>query len=155
MGSQTTKARPAKAATRYEDDTFTWVSEQIALLRAGRRDLIDVENIAEELSDLGNELRFRLESAIAVLSLHILKWDHQKARRSRSWQITVREQRKRIALLLKRNPGLKGVLSEAIEVGYDQGRDRAIAETKMKDEAIPETCPYTFDEMMTRVIEIE
>ena len=155
MPNQATKPKPAKLATRYQDDAYTWVLEQIALLKTGHRDQIDVDNIVEELSDLGNELRFRLESAIAVLAMHLLQWDHQKGSRSRSWQITVREQRKRIVLLLKRNPGLKGVLTEAVEVGYDQGRDRALVETKLKEEAFPESCPYTFEEMMTRAIEIE
>jgi len=155
MPSQATKSRPVTAPTRYLDDTYTWVLEQIALLKAGRRDQIDAENIAEELSDLGNELRSALESAIMVLTMHLLKWDHQKQRRSRSWQLTVRVQRKRIALLLKRNPGLKGVLTEAVEVGYDRGRDQALIEAKLTDKDLPETCPYTFDEMMTRVIEIE
>ena len=155
MGSQTIKARPAKPATRYEDDLFTWVWEQVALLRSGRLTEVDGVNVAEELSDVGNELYFRLESSFAVLTQHLLNWDHQPQRRSRSWQISVREQRRRIARLLKKSPGLKSELNEAIEAGYEDGRGRAILETKMKDEAFPEKCPYTFEEMMTSVIEIE
>ena len=69
MGGQTTKARPGKAATRYEDDLFTWVWEQVALLRAGRLSEVDAINVAEELSDVGNEQLDKLESAIAVLCL--------------------------------------------------------------------------------------
>ena len=155
MGGQTTKTRPEAQATRYEDDVYNWVIEQIALLRAGRHDRIDADHIAEELSDVGNELRSALESAIAILTSHLLKWDHQKPRRSRSWQLTVRVQRKHINLLLKRNPGLKGVLTEALEVGYDRGRDQALIETKLAESSLPEACPYTFDDMMARVIEIE
>jgi hypothetical protein len=155
MGGQTAKARSAKPATRYEDDLFTWVWEQVALLRAGRLTEVDGVNVAEELSDVGNELYFRLESSFAVLTQHLLKWDHQPKRRTRSWQISIREQRRRITRLLKKSPGLKSELNEAIESGYEDGRERAILETKMADEAFPETCPYTFDDMMTRVIETE
>ena len=35
MASQTTKARPVKPGTRYKDDVFTWIWEQVALLRGG------------------------------------------------------------------------------------------------------------------------
>ena len=148
MPSQTTKSRPTKAPTRYSDDTYSWVLEQIALLKAGRRDQIDAENIAEELSDLGNEFRSRLESAIAVLCCHLLNWDHQPERRSRSWSLTVTEQRSRIELLLKRSPGLKGVLGEAIRVGFASGRRFALSETDLPAKLLPKTCPYTFADMM-------
>ena len=149
MSSQTTKSRPVKAPTRYSEDTYSWVLEQIALLKAGHRDQIDAENIAEELSDLGNELRFRLESAIAVLCCHLLKWEHQPERRSRSWSLTVAEQRSRIELLLKRNPGLKGTLDEATRVGFASGRRFVLSETDLSAKQLPKDCPYTFAEMMT------
>ena len=44
---------PQPPATRHDDDLYTWVREQIALLRAGRLSDIDALNIAEELSDVG------------------------------------------------------------------------------------------------------
>ena len=141
---------PSGTGARYEDDLYTWVGEQIALLKAGKSAEVDALNIAEELSDAGNELRDKLESAIAVLSQHVLKWDYQPARRSRSWVLSVREQRRRIDRLLKRNPGLKPVLAEAITEGYADGRDRALDETGLQDGALPGACPYSFDDLMTR-----
>ena len=143
---------PHQSAARYEDDLYGWVQQQVSLLRAKLVTDIDASNIAEELSDVGNELREKLESAIAVLTLHLLKWDHQTDLRSRSWALSVREQRRRIERLLRRNPGLKSVLDEAIVEGYADGRDRALLETGLDDDALPEACPYTFAEMMTRPI---
>ena len=55
---------PAKKRTRYEDDLYSWVLEQVALLRAGRLGEIDAENIAEELSDVGSEQYDKLESSV-------------------------------------------------------------------------------------------
>lgn len=155
MGGQTTKTRPEKPATRYEDDLYTWVEEQCALLRAGRLSEVDALNVAEELSDLAKAQYDKLESAFAVLIQHLLKWDHQPSRRSRSWQMTMREQRRRILRVLKDSPGLKSRLGEAMADGYADGRDRALGETKLKESVFPEACPYTFDDMMARVIEIE
>ena len=61
----------------------------------------------------------------------------------------MREQRRRIGRLLKRNPGLKSVLAEAIAEGYADGRDRALDETGLPDGALPNVCPYSFEQLMT------
>lgn len=150
-GTAKTIDRPA---TRHEDDLYSWSREQVALLRRGQVEAIDADNIAEELADVGNEQLDKLESAIAVLTMHLLKWDHQPERRSRSWTATIREQRRRITRVLKRNPGLKSLLSEAIGEGYADGRDRALAETSIDDDVLPDACPYSFDDMMTREIKL-
>ena len=62
------------------------------------------------------------------------------------------EQRRRILRVLKKNPGLKPRLSEAISEGFADGRDRALDEAGLPDTAIPAVCPYNFDELMTREI---
>jgi hypothetical protein len=151
------KDRPATGTprTRYEDDLYTWVQEQVALLRAGRLSEVDAANVAEELSDGGKEQLFRLESAIAVLTLHLLKWDFQPDKRSRSWEATIREQRRRIDKLLRKNPGMKSELREAVADSYLDGRDRAAAETDLPFDAFPAACPYSFEEMMSRAIVYE
>lgn len=143
------------ARTRYEDDLYSWVQEQVELLRAGRLGEVDAINIAEELADVGNEQFDKLESAFAVVTQHLLKWDHQPERRSRSWAATVREQRRRIDRVIRKNPGLKPHIAEALREGYADGRDRAIAETEMADETFPVACPYSFEEIMSRDITFE
>lgn len=156
MARQVVKQPPGTPArTRYEDDLYSWVQEQVELLRAGRLGEIDANNIAEELSDVGNEQFDKLESAFAVLTQHLLKWDHQPERRSRGWAATIREQRRRIERVLRKNPGLKPHLAEAMTEGYADGRDRAIAETELPDETFPLECPYSFDEIVSRGIAFE
>jgi hypothetical protein len=139
--------------TRYEDDLYTWVQEQVALLRAGKFDEIDASNIAEELGDVAKAEFRSLVSAIALVVPHLLKWDYQPGRRSRSWELSVREHRDQILDTLADNPGLKSRLRDALARGYKYGRLGAMKETKFADDAIPDVCPYTFDEMMTREIE--
>jgi hypothetical protein len=155
------KDKPKKAGAeattraRYQDDLYTWVFEQVALLKAGRVDEIDAANIAEELADVGNEQYDKLESALAVLLMHLLKWDHQPQLRSKSWALTVREQRRRIGRVLKKNPGLKPHVAEAVADGYLDGRDRAAIETGIDDQAFPAACPYSWDDIITRPIEVD
>ena len=151
------KDRPTTAPprTRYEDDLYTWVQEQVALLRAGKLTEVDALNVAEELSDVGKSEIKGLRSSIAVLTLHLLKWDHQPKRRSLSWVATVNEQRRQIRLALEESPGMKSKLEAAVEHGYGSGRDKAVAETGLDYDTFPEVCPYSFEEMMTRLVVYE
>ena len=66
-----------------EADLYSWALRQAELLRAGRLADIDPAAIAEEIDDVGEEQYLRLESALRVLMLHLLKWDHQPDQRSR------------------------------------------------------------------------
>ena len=153
MGRAAAKNSPkVPASARYEDDLYAWVQAQVELLRSGQLSEVDAENVAEELSDVGNEQLDKLDSAITVLTQHLLKWDHQPTRRSRSWALSVEEQRRRIRKLLKRNPALKSKLSEALVDGYADGRGRALSETNLPADALPVVCPYNFDDLMNRDI---
>jgi Domain of unknown function DUF29 len=137
---------------RYEDDLYTWSTEQAALLRAGRVSEVDARNIAEELDDVGNEQYDKLESALRVILLHLLKWDHQPAHRSRSWRLTIWVQRKHVHKVLRKNPGLKPLVGEAIADAYDVARIEAAGETDLDEDTFPLTCPYSYDEIMERPI---
>ena len=53
--------------TLYEDDVIAWSEQQAALLRSGRWDLLDIDNIAEEIEDVGKSEKRELQSRHAVL----------------------------------------------------------------------------------------
>lgn len=156
MARQGTKqSTPLPPATRYEDDLYTWVQEQVALLRAGRLSEVDAANVAEELSDVGKSEFHKLQSAMTVLVQHLLKWDHQPERRSRSWMSTIDIQRSHIRDVLADNPGLKSRIGQAEMRAYRDGRQLAGGETDVDYDAFPETCPYDFETMLTRPIVYE
>ncbi len=120
------------------------------MLRGGRVAEADLENIAEELTDLGREEFHKLVSAYGVLLLHMLKWDFQPERRTRSWAISVATQRNRVADVLGDNPGLKSRVNEALERAFRDARLEAASETGLKPAIFPPDLPYTLDDMMTR-----
>jgi hypothetical protein len=140
------------AAAAYERDVYTWSMEQAALLRAGRIAEADALNIAEELDDVGNELYSKLESALRLVLLHLLKWDHQPERRSRSWWATIRVQRNHVVRLLEDNLGLKSRREQAVVRGYDDARTQASAQTHLSLKTFPPTCPYSWKQIMERPI---
>jgi len=141
------------AVTHYCDDLYGWVEQQVALLRAGRFTEIDAGNIAEELSDVGGEQYDKLESALRVVMLHLLKWDYRPSHRSRSWVLSIREQRRQIERVLRKNPSLKPRIREAMVEGYEDARDDAIRETELAAAVFPPECPYDWTAITTGVVE--
>lgn len=136
----------------YDGDFAAWSFHQAMLLRSGQLHLLDRAWIAEELESLGHEQFDKLESALRVVLMHILKWDYQPERRTRSWTISIRTQRKQILKQLHRNPSLISRQNEAVAEAYDDARFQASGETDLALKIFPVTCPYDWETIMTRMI---
>jgi uncharacterized protein DUF29 len=134
----------------YERDFYTWSQEQARLLRAGRYEAIDRDNVAEEIESLGREQFNKLESALRVLLLHFLKWDHQPSLRSRSWVLSIAAQRVEIEDIVGDNPGLKPRIEEAVTRAYRKARIAAARETDLDMDLFPARCPYGWDDIVKR-----
>lgn len=133
--------------TSYQHDFYAWAKEQSALIRAGKLSEIDWAHIAEEIEDMGKSEKRAMESRLEVLLMHLLKWQFQPSHRSRSWQLTIKDQRRRLGKLLQDNPSLKAVLSESIEEVYPSALIAAANETGLDDRGFPASCLYTLTEL--------
>lgn len=134
----------------YDADYVGWLEAQVALLRAGRLDALDVAMIAEELEDVGKSEARALRSALTLVIMHMLKWDHQPERRTRSWVLTIRQQRSAVEEALEESPSLRPRLAAAITRAYPNAVLSAADETGFAPSAFPRVCPYTSDEILTR-----
>lgn len=134
-------------AATHENDFYAWTQEQAHLLKTGKLHRIDWQYIAEELEDMGRAEKRQLESRLEVLIMHLLKWQFQPNLRSRSWQLTIKEQRLRLEKLLQKNPSMQPSLTEAIEDVYPLATLTAERETGLS--LFPETCPYTLTEILS------
>jgi hypothetical protein len=134
----------------YEEDFYSWTVEQSRLLRAGELSAIDAANIAEEIESMGRSDRRELKSRLVVLLMHLLKWRHQPGSRSRSWSATIDEQRLQIEGILGESPSLRPNVAAMLVEAHAIARARAIAETGLADEAFPEACPFTAEEVLLR-----
>ncbi|WP_118985631.1 DUF29 domain-containing protein [Photorhabdus sp. CRCIA-P01] len=134
--------------TRYDSDFYGWTQEQAGLLRSGNLNQLDRENLSEEIESMGNSQRNELESRLEVLFLHLLKWQFQSERQGRSWKLTIEEQRRKISRRLKKNPSLKSELSEISSDAYGDAIIAAERETNIRRSVFPETCPWTFEQIM-------
>ena len=137
-------------ASAADQDFLLWTADQGRLLRTGRVAGLDRARLAEEIEDLGRAEYNALESDLTIVLQHILKWDYQRGRLSRSWELTIREHRRRIERRLKASLSLAPRIDAAMAEAYRDGRDRALAETGLPDLAIDERCPYAFQDVMTR-----
>ncbi|MBF0606587.1 MAG: DUF29 domain-containing protein, partial [Magnetococcales bacterium] len=109
---------------------------------------IDLENIIEELEDMGRNNKRELLSRLGVLIMHLLKWQYQPNRRSESWSTTIHNQRTDIGLLLADSPSLKHNIEIAIANGFITAKLGFEDETGINAKKLPETCPYTFEQLM-------
>ena len=106
----------------YEQDLYTWAERQAESIRQDRFEALDLENIAEEIADLGRSLSASLESAYRPICLHQLKRMVQPERAGRSWTVTIGCERLRAARLLRRNPGLKPHREALLASAYNDAR---------------------------------
>jgi len=83
-----------------------------------------------------------------------LKWDYQPERRSRLWAISIRQQRLEIDDVSADNPGLKSRIAEAIGRAYRKARLEAAKETTLDEETFPATCPYSWDDIVSRDVSL-
>jgi hypothetical protein len=134
--------------TQYETDIVAWANEQARLIRAGDFDKLDLMHIAEEIEDVGKSEQRELSSRMAVLLMHLLKWQFQADRQSSSWSRTILEQRKRVLLALKDTPSLINNLDDAdwISATWADAVVQAIKETSMG--SFPDACPWLMTDVL-------
>lgn len=129
----------------YETDFYAWTQQQIELLKEQAWHSLDVQNLIEELADLGRRERQEFRNRLGVLLGHLLKWQFQPQQRGNSWLATIREQRDQLAILLVENPSLKPYLPEALAIAYKSGLNLAVRETGLPYETFPAECPYPLE----------
>jgi len=136
------------AARLYDTDFYGWIQQQAATLRSGNLAGLDVENLIEEIESMGRSEKRELRSRLAVLFVHLLKWQYQPERRGASWVSTIKVQRFEIKAHIDDNPSLQPALSEIIDKAWQSALITAEHETGLRKSAFPTTCPWTFDQAM-------
>jgi hypothetical protein len=132
----------------YERDFCLWVEEQVQLLRAGKLERLDVVNLVEEIEDLGIGERKSVQSNLVVVLKHLLKYQYQPRRRSRSWLSTIAEHRRRLRTDLATSPSLRQYARAQFEECYRDGRRQALIETGLAPDALPSAPPYTLEQAL-------
>ncbi len=134
----------------YNTDYAHWAETMAEILDKRDFEHLDIENLVEEIKDLSKRERDRLLSSIRLIIHHLLKWDYQPNKRSRSWEITIKRERNNIDFYLEDSPSLRKYLSEdwIIKIYRNACLD-AMKETGLD---FPESCPYSILEILEREV---
>jgi hypothetical protein len=137
----------------YVQDYSQWAETMADLLLSGNFTQLDIENLVEEVRDLSKRERDRLLSSLRLILHHLLKWDYQSHKRSRSWQNTIGRERDNIELYLEDSPSLVRYLdNESLKRIYRLARADTMRETRLD---LPKICPYSIETVLNRPINIE
>lgn len=136
----------------YERDFLAWTEDQAEALRRRSVNELDWENLLEEVESMGRQERNEMRSHLIVLLLHLLKWGLQPQRRSRSWMLTILEQRREAERQLEENPSLRPDLNDIVADAYKIARLRAARETRLSLKRFPEESPFTWERAMTEPV---
>ncbi|MBF0609244.1 MAG: DUF29 domain-containing protein [Candidatus Magnetobacterium sp. LHC-1] len=136
------------ASSLYEMDFYQWAFHNAVLLRQGRLTEIDLENIAEELESMGRSDKREIANRLAVLIMHLLKWQYQPKRRCESWRTTIGNQVIAIKHLLEDSPSLNHNIDTVVAKEFITAKRMFEKETGISAKALPETCLYTFEQLM-------
>ncbi|TRT82494.1 MAG: DUF29 domain-containing protein [Microcystis aeruginosa Ma_OC_H_19870700_S124] len=121
--------------TLYEIDDSLWLEETIELLNAKKFDALDLENLIEELEDLGNEKKFRVASFLQQIIRHCLLLQFWT---SESFQYQ-----------LKRY--LTTNLRKYLEQEFEQIYFESVRYVRQKTDNkvnFPDICPYSLEELL-------
>ncbi len=131
----------------YDVDFFEWTQRTADLLRRGRFREMDSEHAAEEIEDLGKRDFREVSSRLQVLLIHLLKWQLQRRKRSRSWRASIGTQRAEIEGVLEQSPSLRPRARREVDRIYPRVIERAMLETGLPPESFPANCPFSAEEI--------
>ncbi|MBV8270307.1 MAG: DUF29 domain-containing protein [Planctomycetaceae bacterium] len=137
----------ASLSELYETDETAWLDRHVELIAAGRHSEIDWEDLREFLESMANRDRRRVTHRLTLLIEHILKWDYQPTKRTRSWARTIVAQQ--ISLADDVSAGsLRRHAVEVPPVAYRKAVALASVATGMPAETFPTASPWSLDALL-------
>jgi hypothetical protein len=134
----------------YEVDDSLWLEETIALLKERKFDALDLENLIEELEDLGSEKKFRAASFLQQIIRHFLLlqfWAKEREYNRGHWKAEVVNFKNQLKRYLTTN------LRKYLEKEFDNIYEDAVNYVRQKTENevnLPDICPYTLENLLDR-----
>ncbi|WP_413174604.1 DUF29 domain-containing protein [Anabaena azotica] len=132
----------------YGIDDYEWLLANIELLKQRRFDDLDLENLIEELQDLGNEKKNAVKSLLEQVIRHLLLlqyWTEEIEINGHHWQSEILGFRYQLEDRLTSN--LRVFLNQEIDHIYQRALKYVCVKTKFQVD-FPEECPYTVEQLL-------
>jgi Domain of unknown function DUF29 len=134
--------------TLYEVDDSLWLEETIALLKDKKFEQLDLDNLIEELEDLGSEKKHRVASSLEQVMIHALLlqfWQAERYYNSDHWKSEILAFPSQLECYLTTN--LRNFLEQEFSQIYRSAVRYARRKTKNRI-TFPDTCPYTLENLL-------
>ncbi len=138
----------AHASVQYDQDFNLWIKQTVDLLKSQRFDELDIENLIDELESMSKRDQREILSRLTVLLIHRLKRKYQPDRQTRSWDITIWNNRQEIEQIVEDSPSLRSYPAAVLDKAYTAARRGAVKETGLPLSTFPERCPFTIEQTL-------
>jgi hypothetical protein len=135
----------------YDVDYQLWLDRTLAQLRSRDFNSIDLENLIEEIEDLGKSDKRAISSYLMRLCEHLLKiayWDGERENCFRGWDVEVANFRWQIQAVLKDSPSLKNYLNDDFALEYSNGRKLFLKASGLDATLVPEQPCFTLEQAL-------
>ncbi len=153
-----------RAQRLYFEDVWSWSREQAEALRRRDWDALDLENVIEEIEDVGNRHSDAWTSLCRHVLSHLQKIEHSGSEENyRHWSGEIEAWRDDMFGVLASNPGMKHRLPEMLAKAWKLGRKDAVRELvkqgrpdglaaekslrRQWQSRLPEGCPYHLEDV--------
>jgi len=132
----------------YEIDDDRWLEETVKLLKNKQFQALDLENLIEELEDLGREKKNAVASLLEQVIRHLLLlqyWTSESEYNAVHWQEEIYNFR--IQLKRRLTTNLRNYLESELNCLYQD----ALGFVKIKTQnyvSFPSECPYSLDQLL-------
>ena len=134
----------------YEIDDSQWLEETVKLLKNKQFNDLDLDNLIEELEDLGKEKKNAVASLLEQIIRHLLLlqyWTQEQESNSVHWQGEIYTFR--VQLRRKLTTNLRNYLQSELNNIYQD----ALGFVKIKTQNtvnFPSECPYTLEQLLSQ-----
>lgn len=133
----------------YDQDYFTWLNQNIDLLKNRNFSELDVPNLIEELSDKAkeekNEIFFNAQAIISYFLKCSVSNDISQEEKSK---VTITKQA--LSHRIYESPSLEEYMESILEEAYDQARISIQYFLGKTFSDFPKKCPYTVEQIVSK-----
>lgn len=135
----------------YDQDYMGWIEQVVQQLKAQDFSHLDLENLVEELEDLGKREKRAIASYLMRLCEHLLKmkyWESERNPCFRGWDVEITNFRLQIQRVLATSPSLRPYLQDCFVLEYSHGRQLCLKASGLVAETIPTQPWFTLDQAL-------
>jgi hypothetical protein len=132
----------------YEQDYYLWLEKTIELLKTGKLNQLDWENLIEEIENLGRSEKRAVVSFLKQLIKHLLLyhyWQTERQWSSQGWLEEISNFRFELSQYFD-SKTLKNYAEQELNIIYTRARKEAILKSNIAH--IPIICPYSLEQIL-------